>query len=214
MLRIILVAVMAGLIIFTRSASAGITINISYSENLKRAIPAIDRSEIQSEITFRKYRTYVYPPKVSKLADYDINWANEMLIPEISEFSTSNLLTAIVRKNMEFAGLNDLAGSISIKINRLKICDHSVAILRGSNTFVMGSINYLDSGGRVRSQPVTVSSLIIKKIFSKSFQGSDLAYFETDEYRRIGPALAYFVYKALKKTFPEKEFVKPLTISM
>lgn len=201
------------------SASAEIAVEVEYSTNLDNALARINAIERKRESNFRKYRDDIgigrirTEKRLAKSLVDGVNWANEFLVPDLNDFNVTNLLSAMVRKNLLDAGLGDLDGTIRIKIDRFKVANHSYSFLRGPHSYVTGSFTHIDGAGAIIKSAPLSANLILNFTVNRSYQGPDFAYSDSDPDNRVGPTLTYFVKRGLDKLFPGNKFAKPIVIT-
>lgn len=211
---------LAGLLAIGTPALAEPVIEIEFSKKLDKRMDAIDRIERIREERFRKTLVDESSPFVTVQGPLnqefrDVNWAGEMLVPALEDFSVRSLMTAMVRYNLARA-VPDFEGAVSLKVKRLKVSDHSVAYLRSSSSYITGSIEVRDVDGKLIADEKLTANFVLDPSVDSNYQGPKLAFAETDENDRVGPALAYFVEKALEDVWPErkKEIVGPTIIRL
>lgn len=184
-------------------------IEIIFSDRLTRSLPAIDRIERVREERFRASRTDNSADRRSVFRHVAARspatlWAGERLIPDLADYSIESLLRALVAANLEHA-MPDFEGTLTLEINRLKIAGHSLALLRGSNSYVIGKIALRGPDGEVLFEDRVSASLVVRPNLALDHQGPEFAFAETDESDRAGPTLSYFVEKALERAWPDRK---------
>lgn len=194
-------------------------VEVEFSSKLERNMATLNSLEQQKEERFRQNlddssRSVASSARrFNKTRFSEVAWAGETLIPDLGNYSVENLTIALVKETLNRAGMGDLEGSIRLTIQRLKVANHSLSFLRGSDTYVIGTLEHLDSNGRVLSSTKVSANLVIGFTANNAYQGPNYAFSSTDPANRVGPALARFVQKGLENLFSGQEFVGPIVIS-
>lgn len=184
-------------------------VEIVFSKRLERALPAIDRIERVREERFRASRSDNSADRRSVFRHAaarteGVSWAGERLVPDLGDYSIATLLRALVEANLDHAA-PDFEGTLRLEIERIKIAGHSLALLRGSNSYVVGSIALADPDGRPLFEDRVRASLVVRPTLDLDHDGPEFAFAETDESDRAGPTLSYFVEKALERAWPDRK---------
>jgi len=110
--------------------------------------------------------------------------------------------------------LPDFAGSIEIHTARLQLSNPSIAFLESFQSYAVGRLKVVDSGGSVVFDDKVRANLVVDTTVDSSHDGPELAFAETDPSRRVGPTLAYFVKRALQQAWPGRQdaFVGPIIV--
>ena len=183
-------------------------IEVEFSKRLDRVMPAINRVERIREERFRMNRMddALSSRGIQRFARTDTagtRWAGETLIPDLSDYTVENLVRAFTIANLERAA-PDFRGRIRYKIERIKIDDHSVAAIVGATTFIRGKIVVRDADGHKIAEHRIAINPAFRETVDRAYQGPKFAFAESDASDRVGPALAYFVERALEAAWPEK----------
>ena len=188
----------------------GYRVEVEFSPTLTKNMDRINRLEQTLEERFRKNGTDRTNPRetaVHRFAKSETEgtvWAGERLIPEVSDYTIENLLKALTADNINRA-VPGFRGTIRYRIDSLKVSDHSVALLRGVSTYVIGSVSLIDPDGAVRRTEKISANLVVDPSVDTSYKGPKYAFLETEDSDRVGPALAYFVEKALERLWPDRK---------
>ncbi|WP_281301447.1 MULTISPECIES: hypothetical protein [unclassified Iodidimonas] len=182
-------------------------LTIEFSGKLKRHMRAINRIERIQEERFRRSLS-----SRDESADVQgsekptaprLPWAGAALIPDLHAFSVENLLIAMVEHNIARAQ-PDFDGSIRLKIDRIKLDDHSEPYLRASSSFVVGKIEMRTRAGEKIIEDKMTVTLEADQLMrtGPAQQGFIFSRYEADY--RLAPVLALFVEQALEKAWPQK----------
>jgi hypothetical protein len=197
---------------------ADIEVQVSLSPALQKQISRIDRVEQIREVRFRKYQHYdrfpVRSPRRFANSRYrDVAWANELLIPDAAAYSVENLLAALVRESLNRTNTDPGDAIIRIRLDKLRVKNHSVAVTRGISNFAKGEISLVDAAtGEVLRSLEVRANLVTNPTVDLGYKGPDFAFEDTDPDRRVGPVLAYFVKKGLEGLYPGTEFPRPVAV--
>lgn len=187
------------------------SLEIVFSKKLRKRMATIDRVEQIREERFRRslvdesnpYVTILGSPE-SASPDDGVDWAGAQLVPNLRDYGVENLVRSMVGEAMNRAA-SDFKGSIRLKLDRIKVDNHSVPFLRASNSYVIGKIEVRDNEGRKIIEDKMTVNLLIEEVEGLDYQGSDFAFAEADGSDRVGPVLAAFVQTALGAAWPEKK---------
>ena len=197
----------------------GYRVEVEFSEGLERRMTAINNTEQRYEKRFRENRHDAKSPRGAGTQRFARNrtagteWAGERLIGKISDFTLENLLKALVAYNVNRA-VPDFAGHIEIRIDRLKLSNPSIAFLDSFQSYAKGRVKVTASDGTVLFDEKVNANMVVDPTVDTEYNGSEMAFVETDPSKRVGPTLAYFVERALKKAWPERagQFVGPVIV--
>jgi hypothetical protein len=208
----------AGLASAQPETEAAIEVQVSLSATLQKQISRIDRNERIREARFRKHRHYdssaaTSPRRFARARYRDVAWANELLISDAADYGVENLLAALVRESLSRADTDPGGAIIRIRLDKLQVKNHSVAVTGGSTNFAAGEILLVDpaSGEVLRSLDLR-AVLVTYPTVDLGYQGPDFAFEDSDPDRRVGPVLAYFVKKGLEGLYPGTEFPRPVAV--
>lgn len=197
----------------------GYSVEVTFSDNLEQRMASINALEQRLEARFRENRHYARSPRgagsqrFAKNRTVGTEWAGERLIGDVSDFTLDNLVKALVAYNVNRAA-PDFAGRIEIHIDGLKLTNPAIAFLESFQSHAEGRVKVTDADGNVLFDEKVRTNLVIDSTVDPSYDGPELAFGETDPSQRVGPTLAYFVERALERTWPERsrEFVGPVII--
>ena len=186
------------------------SVEINFSDGIADILGRVDRVEQIMEERFRKYRHTQRSHReagvfrFSKSLTEGTRWANETLIPEVENYTVTNLMTALTAANINRA-TPDFEGRIVYEIRRFKVENHDVAILNGTNSYMTGRVVALGADGEVIKAEKVTANLVVDPTVDREYTGPKYAFFQTDPANRVGPTLAYFVERALEKIWPDKK---------
>lgn len=197
----------------------GYTVEVGFSDNLQSRMASINSLEQRLEARFRESRHYAKSPRgagTQRFAEsrtQGTEWAGERLIGDVSDFTLDNLVKALVAYNVNRAA-PDFAGRIEIEIDELKLTNPSIAFLESFQSYAEGRVKVTDADGNVLFDENVRTNLVIDSTVDTSYDGPELAFAETDPSQRVGPALAYFIERALERAWPDdkSEIVGPVII--
>ena len=188
---------------------AAADVTVSYSPTLEKYLESVDRVERQREKIFRKFNVDRGGSIVGRSSDIlaknrykGTEWGNERAIPNIEDFSVTNLLEAMLERGVKAAN-PDFDGSVQVHIDRLNVSNHSVSILRAPNTYMEGTVKLLNADGTVVAEEKIKAIPTRKYTVDRSYDGEDYAYVQSTITTRVGPVFADFTEEALEKLFPE-----------
>ncbi|GIX17948.1 MAG: hypothetical protein KatS3mg119_2134 [Rhodothalassiaceae bacterium] len=193
---------------------------VTFDEPLASKLPQIAQVEQALEERFRKTRHYGRSYREggvfrnTRVSHANVRWANELLIPEVEQYTLPNLIAAITRYELEQA-VPDFRGEVKYHIDTIKVANHDVALLNGASSYVIGSVEVRDANGNLVGKADKVSAnLVVDYTVDSSYQGPKLAFAETDEHNRLGPTVTYFVSRALARVWPDREdkFLGPMIV--
>lgn len=211
-------AVMAGFLLVAATGTAGaVEVEVQFAKYLIKNMPAIDALEREREEQFRKFRqtertNFNNSRRLAHTRWSNVNWANEVLVPDYDDFSVTELTRRMVAASLERAGVSNVA-KVEIRIDRLFISNYSLTALAGPNSYASGTITAYDASGKVIASSKLVANLVVDKTVAPNYNGSDFAFPDTSRNLRVGPTLSYFVFKGLGKLFPGREFARPVLIT-
>lgn len=188
----------------------GFEVTVTYSKGLERRMASINAMEQTFEDRFRERRNdsrtfrEAGTQRFAKTQTEGTEWAGERLIETVEDFTLDNLIKAMVAYNVNRAA-PDFRGTIEVAIDSLKVSNHNMAFLNSFQSYARGHIKVTDSGGAVLFDDKMTANLVINPTVDRSYDGPDLAFGETEPSTRVGPTLAYFLERALRKVWPDKK---------
>lgn len=199
------------------AAARAAEIEVALSPALQANVARIDQVEQVAEQQFRQHRAYDDFSRSTRAVTAsavlaNVSWANERLIPTAAQYGVERLVRALVSDGLAKAGITEAGLRLRVTIDRIGVRNHAVAPLRGNNNYVNGTFEELDVSGAVLRSVEVVSNLVASPTSDRSYQGDDYAFDDTDPSRRVGPSLAYFVTKGLKRLYPDKTFPRVVTV--
>ncbi|RMF16195.1 MAG: hypothetical protein D6757_03155 [Alphaproteobacteria bacterium] len=203
-----------------RADTQKVKVEVTYGQPLADKVAAIDAIEQMLEQRFRNNRYYARSYREAGILRNTrtrfakVKWANELLIPDVKDYTLNHLIAAVTRYELDRA-LPDFEGTVRYHIKALKVDNHDVALLRGASSYVIGSVEVRDAKGNLVGKADDISAnLVVDYTVDNSYSGPKLAFAETDEHNRVGPTVAWSVKKALSKVWPEhkKDFVGPIIV--
>ncbi len=198
------------------SAARGVEVEVAFSPSLRANLARIDEVEQVAEQQFRAHRAYDDFSRSNRVVSAsavlaNVGWANERLVQSAAGYGVESLVRALVIDGLAKAGVADVP-RIRVTVDRIGVRNHPVAPLRGNNNYVNGTFELLDASGAVLRSVDVVSNLVASPTSDRSYRGPDYAFDDMDPSRRVGPSLAYFVTKGLKRLYPDKTFPKVVTV--
>lgn len=188
----------------------GYSVEVVFSPKLAKNMERINRVEQRLEKRFRTNGTDRTNPRetaVHRFAKSQTEgtvWAGERLIPDADEYTVENLIKALTADNINRA-VPDFRGTIRYEIRSIKTSDNNVALLRGASSYVIGKVSLIGPDGKVRRTEKVSANLVVEPTVDTSYKGPKYAFLETEDSDRVGPALSYFVEKALEKLWPDRK---------
>ena len=215
--NIIASSVALGILLSGTASIAGPS-KVSVTGKLAGKLISLNRIEKKQEKDFRKYRQ-IRPINIKETFKrrnrmQNVEWANEILIPNLDDYSFENVIIALADESLKRAGLSDNGKTYKFEISKLKVSNHSLVILSGITTYVKGRVIEMDenTGKELRSVDVT-TNVSMNYSVDWSYDGPDFAFNETDAESRFGPVMVNFISKGLGKLNPNAVFPKPISIT-
>ncbi|MCJ9427944.1 hypothetical protein K6118_02555 [Kordiimonas sp. A6E486] len=212
-------AVAIGLSAMAYSAPAFADVDIQFSDQLATYMGDIDRAEKDHEKVFRKYRvessSYGLKPRagVNKSRRSQIEWANERLFPNVDDYNVEALFTAMLDRGLKAADPN-FAGKLVVSINKMRISDFPVAVIRLSHrSQISGTVKVYDASGKLVADHKVTTSLHPKRLAAAIYKGPDYAYAPLAQSTRVGPLAAQFTEKVLETLYPKYDAPGPVIIN-
>jgi len=187
-------------------------VEVDFSSRIDRDMGAINATEQKREAYFRQFYDLYQSNRLDSARKFktsrlqNVNWAGKSLIPNIADFTMENLTKAMVTESLARAGMANLEGTIRLDIQRLKVSRYSISALRGTDTFVVGTIEHLDANGNVLNSIKISTNLVVDRSVDTQYQGPDFAFYDGEGATRVGPVLARFIEKGLGALFSGKDF--------
>jgi len=214
-MRFVLAALAAALLAAPAGAqtapeTASEMVEIEYDDGIEAILSRVNRVEQIKEERFRKYRHTERTHREAGVFRFSgtltegTRWANETLIPELENYTVTNLLRALTVDNLNKA-VPDFDGRIVYEIDRFKVANHEVAILSGTSSYMTGRVTLLGPNGAVRKREKVTANLVVDPTVDRQYTGPKYAFLQTDPEARIGPTVSFFVEQALEQLWPEKE---------
>lgn len=208
---------LAGLLLSAAAGSAGaVEVDIKFSQHLAKVMPKINVIERQREEYFRRHRqtprTSINNARRFATSRWPaVQWANEVLIPDFDDFSIEALTRGFVTASLERAGVS-IVERVELELRSLHVANYSLATISGRSSYAVGSITAYDAAGNVIGTADFTANLVTDFLTASRYDGSDFAFPDTSKRQRVGPTLAYFVYKGLGKIFPDREFARTVLL--
>ena len=113
-------------------------LEITFSKKLRKRLATIDRVEQIREERFRRslidesnpYMTILNSSAAPSSND-TVDWAGAQLISDLQDYGVENLIRSLVSRTMSQVA-PDFKGLIRLRLDRIKVDNHSVAFLRAS----------------------------------------------------------------------------------
>ncbi len=193
-------------------------VEVVFSGRLASSMGSLNDIEQKREDSFRE----TYDDNASQrgrserffdIARYqNVDWAGETLIPNIENYTVENLFEALAEETLERAGMGNLEGTVRFTIKTIKVSNHSLNFLRGTDSYVIGTIEHIGRNGQVLKSENVSANLVTDVSVDTSYKGPDFAFYVTDSFDRVGPTLSRFIQKSLEKLFPDQKFSGPVVI--
>ena len=200
-----------------QGTSGDAAVEVRFSSSLKGKLADIDRIERERERLFREYRdTYRTPTRSSRRFTKNrfpnMKWANETLVEDVDAYGVASLLGAMLRENLSRAAPEGFDGTIRVTLKRLRVSNHPLAALAGSNTYAQGTIERLDSSGAVVASHKVSANMSPHFTSNPNYKGPDFPFVDSDSSNRMGPILAEFAKASLGKLWPGSDFADPVLV--
>lgn len=201
-----LFTVIIGCVVLMPLARAA-NVNITFNDFLTRQLPAINEIEQEREQIFREFRmegtrTAIPPNASTNRGRFGKTvWANERLVPEISQYTVERLFHALFVSGLKQVA-PAFAGTLHVEITKLRVEDFSIASISQPNTQIKGKIRVQDELGNTIFEDSVWTSLVVGFSAAREYTGDDYAYREGALNTRIGPIAAEFSEKVLETVFP------------
>ena len=204
---------LAGFLFSAAAGSAGaVEVDIKFSQHLAKVMPRVNAIERQREEVFRRHRqtprtSIVHDRRFATVRWPAVQWASEVLIPDFDDFSVEALTRGLVTASLERAGVSGVE-RVEIELRSLQVANYSLARIWGRSSYAVGSITAYDAAGTMIGTADLTANLVTEFSTASRYDGPDFAFPDTAGRQRVGPTLAYFVYKGLGKIFPDREFAR------
>lgn len=200
-----------------QGTSGDAAVEVRFSNSLAGKLADIDRIERARERLFREYRNTDRTPTRSSRRFTEnrfpnMKWANENLVEDVDAYGVESLLGAMLRENLDRAAPAGFDGTIRVTLERLRVSNHPLAALAGSNTYAQGTIERLDSSGAVIASHKVSANMSPHFTSNPNYDGSDFPFVDTDSSNRMGPILAEFAKASLGKLWPGSDFADPVLV--
>lgn len=213
------VAVLAAIVLGGIGAQAqAADVTVTFSERLQGLSDRINHIEQKREEAFRKYRDDRMAFRTSgsrrmARAIWDnVGWAGERLIDDVDQYTMTNLITSMVNYSLDKANMGDKVGRVDVYLDKLRVEDHSLGLLRGNSNYASGRMVAWDMNGNKIGEKDFSSTFTPLVTASRHYDGPDMAFADLHENTRIGPTLGYFIYKGLDKVLGDADFPRPITV--
>jgi len=193
-------------------------IEVVFSDRLAKNMDTLNNIEREREEFFRETNDDTGSQRgrssqflhVAKLENVD--WAVESLIPNVDDFTVERLIKAMAAETLKRADMGNLEGTIRLTIKTMKVANHSLSFLRGTDSYIIGTIEHIGANGQVLESSKVSANLVIDASVDASYSGPDFAFYATDSKDRIGPTLSRFIQKGLELLFKGRDFSGPIII--
>ena len=180
---------------------------VIFRRDLAERLDAIDRAERKMERRLRSWGSYAGLASIQNRgrvggAHRLIHWAGKRLIPDVDRYSLTNMIAAITRYEIARA-FPRFRGYVRFVIEEMKIARHPVAYLRGTASYIRGSVEVVDYGGHTlgRFSGITARSGLSYTV-DPTYDGPGLLFPEEDLAIRVGPTVALFVTRMMTRIWP------------
>lgn len=182
-------------------------VHVTFSEELNEKMDRIDAIEIRRETQFRKHgiesigNVNATRLKFEARRYRGTEWGNERAIPELKDFSTQNLIAAMIERGVEEAAPG-FEGDIHVHVKKLKVANFSLATLQSFQSWMEGDVTVKDADGNILDEHHINTGIVPKFSVSTRYKGRGYAFRDRYVGTRVGPIAAEFSQKALEKMYP------------
>ena len=100
--RVFVIALAGALIAAMASPANAVEVEVKFSKYLTKAMPRIDVVEREREEYFRRYRqTRRHSRELTTVRWPAVKWADELLIPDLDDYSVEALIQGLVSTSLE-----------------------------------------------------------------------------------------------------------------
>ncbi len=190
---------------------------VIFRHDLAERLKMIDRAERRMERRLRSWGGYNSQASLHSRGRVgglrrSISWAGMRLIPDVDRYSVVNMIAAVTRYEIARA-FPRFRGYVRFVIDEMKIARHPVAYLRGTASYIRGSVEVVDYGGHTlgRFSGLTTRSGLSYTV-DPTYDGPGLLFPEEDLAVRVGPTVALFVARMMERIWPHRadRFVGPV----
>lgn len=200
-----------GLILSLISLSAmAAQVTVDFAPGVERYLEGINSLEQEREADFRNNLhsnqgplNSVFTFNRQRLEGTD--WAGQRLISDVADYTVDNLVRRLAEDNLARLGEVAAEGALEIRIERIRIANYSIARISAANTYVEGSVRWLDEQAASHREEQITANLVKYPVLDQAYTGPEYAFAEPDENNRIGPVLSYFVEQSLERLFPGRQ---------
>ena len=127
---------------------------------------------------------------------------NDRLIPDIEDYSVTNLLKVMFERGVKEAD-PDFKGDVLVHVERLGVHTHSVSVLRAGDTYMMGTVKLVAPDGTILVEKKVTANPVRRFVSDRQYDGPNYVYWQGSLDETVGPIFAYFSKKALDRLFPD-----------
>lgn len=207
-------ALALGMVGFT--GAAAMDVEVKLSPRIEKNLKSIDRIELRREAFFREYR--VEGANRRPVGNLNVNrfseteFANERLIPDIDDFSFTNLASAMAEHSLEAAGGLQDDQKLLVEIDNFWVSNYSLNKFATFTTRMKGTVSLLDASGDVVASKDVDTALVPQFTQSWNYQGSEYAYLIDSANVRVSPIMANFIKKGIEGVYPEADVPGPIFV--
>ncbi len=182
---------------------------VIFRHDLAEHLDAIDRSERKMERRLRSWGSYAGLASIQNRgrvggAHRLIHWAGKRLIPDVDRYSLTNMIAAITRYEIARA-FPRFRGYVRFVIEEMKIARHPVAYLRGTASYIRGSVEVVDYGGHTLGRLSGIAARSgLSYTVDPTYDEPGLLFPEEDLALRVGPTVALFVTRMMMRIWPHR----------
>ncbi len=207
----------AGASAYQGASDRSFGVSVNYSDSLQGVIEKVNDVEQEREMYFREYRDDQRHPvrtvrRFARIHFPNVKWAGETMVPDLENYTVDALLGAMIAENLKNAAPANYNNSVRVTIKRLKVANHSVARLRSSHSYAVGTVDEVSPAGQVVRSFKVSANLSPNFTNDPNYDGPDFAFEDTDEVNRVGPVLAQFAEDCVEKLFPGEKVAGPILV--
>ncbi|MCJ9427943.1 hypothetical protein [Kordiimonas marina] len=214
----LMLSLVMGLSGMALSSPASAEVQVEFVGYLARYMGDISRIDARREKSFRQYRSErsagdvpvitKRPPDRTDKTD----WANERLFPNLADYNVPDLFMKMLERGLKAADPG-FKGKLVVSIDKMKIGDFSVAVIRASRrTQMAATVSLYDANGKLVKRQRVVTSLHPKHWGLGPYAGPDYAYAPGAFNTRVGPLAAQFTEAVLETLYPKYDAPGPISV--
>ena len=201
--------IVGAVLIVGASVAVRADVKITYSPKLQKHLSEINEHEIRSETEIREDRADwkalalkrgVDPEKIERNRKPR---TNDRLIPDIEDYSVTNLLKVMFERGVKEAD-PDFKGDVLVHVERLGVHTHAVSVLRAGDTYMNRYCgNWWHLMALLLWKKKVSANPVRRFVSDRQYDGPNYVYWQGSLNQTVGPIFAYFSKKALDRLFPD-----------